>query len=123
MGLSVAGFPNTFVVAGPGCPAPLSNVVLSIEIHIEWIANMLKKLEAEGVTTFEPTAAAEHEWTDHVNAVSDSTLMRFADSWYVGANVEGKARVNVVYMGGVAPYEAELLGVANDNYRGFTLTH
>ena len=49
--------------------------------------------------------------------------MRFADSWYVGANVEGKARVNVVYMGGVAPYEAELLEVANDNYRGFTLTH
>jgi len=123
MGLSVAGFPNTFVVAGPGCPAPLSNVVLSIEIHIEWIANMLKMLEAESVTTFEPTAAAEQEWTDHVNAVSDSTLMRFANSWYVGANVEGKARVNVVYMGGVAPYEAELLEVANDNYRGFTLTH
>ena len=122
MGLSVAGFPNTFVVAGPGCPAPLSNVVLSIEIHIEWIAKMLAKLEAEGVATFEPTEAAEQEWTDHVNAVSDSTLMRFADSWYVGANVEGKARVNVVYMGGVAPYEAELLEVATDNYRGFALT-
>lgn len=123
MGLSVAGFPNTFVVTGPGCPAPLSNVVLSIEIHIEWIANMIAKLEADGVTTFEPTAAAEQEWTDHVNAVSDSTLMRFSNSWYVGANVEGKARVNLVYMGGVAPYEAELKEVSDDNYRGFALTH
>ena len=123
MGLTVAGFPNTFVVTGPGCPAPLSNVVLSIEIHVEWIANMIKKLEADGVSTFEPTQAAEQGWTDHVNAVSDSTLMRFATSWYVGANVEGKARVNLVYMGGVAPYEAELQEVANDSYRGFTLTH
>jgi len=123
MGLSVAGFPNTFVVTGPGCPAPLSNVVLSIEIHIEWIANMIAKLEADGVSTFEPTAAAEQEWTDHVNAVSDSTLMRFSNAWYVGANVEGKARVNLVYMGGVAPYEAKLKEVADDNYRGFALTH
>lgn len=122
MGLSVAGFPNTFVVTGPGCPAPLSNVVLSIEIHIEWIANMLSKLKQDGITVFEPKAEAEQEWTDHVNDVSDSTLMRFASSWYVGANVEGKARVNLVYMGGVAPYEQELLEVASDGYRGFTLT-
>ena len=122
MGLAVAGFPNTFVVTGPGCPAPLSNVVLSIEIHIEWIADMIAKLEHDGVAVFEPSAAAEQEWTDHVNEVSDSTLMRFASSWYVGANVEGKARVNLVYMGGVAPYEQELKKVAADGYRGFTLT-
>jgi cation diffusion facilitator CzcD-associated flavoprotein CzcO len=122
MGLSVAGFPNTFVVTGPGCPAPLSNVVLSIEIHIEWIAEMLAQLERDSVAVFEPTAEAEQEWTDHVNEVSDSTLMRFASSWYVGANVEGKARVNLVYMGGVAPYEQELRAVATDRYRGFTLT-
>jgi cyclohexanone monooxygenase len=122
MGLSVAGFPNTFVVTGPGCPAPLSNVVLSIEIHVEWIANMLKTLERDGVKVFEPSAEAEQSWTDHVNEVSDSTLMRFATSWYVGANVEGKARVNLVYMGGVAPYEQELKQVATDGYRGFTLT-
>jgi cation diffusion facilitator CzcD-associated flavoprotein CzcO len=122
MGLAVTGFPNTFVITGPGCPAPLSNVVLSIEIHVEWISEMLEKLERDGVKVFEPTTEAEQSWTDHVNEVSDATLMRFASSWYVGANVEGKARVNLVYMGGVAPYEAELKEVATDGYRGFTLT-
>jgi len=122
MGVTVSGFPNTFVATGPGSPAPLSNVVLSIEIHVEWIATMIAALEAEGISAFEPTAEAEQVWTDHVNEVSDTTLMRFATSWYVGANVEGKARVNLVYMGGVAPYEAELKKVATDGYRGFKLT-
>ena len=122
LGLTVAGFPNMFVATGPGSPAPLSNVVVSIETHVEWIANMLASLESQGVTSFEATPAAEQEWTDHVNAVTDETLMRFADSWYTGTNVAGKPRVNVVYLGGCAPYEQQLINVAADGYRGFVLT-
>lgn len=122
MGLSVAGFPNMFVATGPGSPAPLSNVVVSIETHVEWIAGMLATLEADHVSSFEATAEAEQEWTDHVNEVSDSTLMRFSDSWYTGTNVAGKPRVNVVYLGGCAPYESRLKEIAAEGYRGFTLT-
>jgi cation diffusion facilitator CzcD-associated flavoprotein CzcO len=122
LGLTVAGFPNMFVATGPGSPAPLSNVVVSIETHVEWISNMLAWLESQGVTSFEPTPAAEHEWTDHVNEVSDSTLMRYSDSWYTGTNVAGKPRVNVVYLGGCAPYEQQLTDVAADGYRGFIVT-
>lgn len=122
MGIAVAGFPNMFVATGPGSPAPLSNVVVSIETHVEWITSMLATLETQHVSSFEATAEAEQEWTDHVNEVSDSTLMRFSDSWYTGTNVAGKPRVNVVYLGGCAPYESRLKEVAADGYRGFTLT-
>jgi len=122
MGVAVAGFPNMFVATGPGSPAPLSNVVVSIETHVEWISNMLASLESAGVTSFEPTVEAEQEWTDHVNEVSDSTLMRFSDSWYTGTNVAGKPRVNVVYLGGCAPYEERLNEIAAEGYRGFVLS-
>jgi len=122
LGIAVAGFPNMFVVAGPGSPGPLSNVVLSLEQHVEWITAMLTFLEKEGVTTFDPTVEAERAWDDHVAELSNGTLMRFADSWYTGTNVAGKPRGNVVYMGGLAPYEKEIIEVATHGYLGFTLT-
>jgi cyclohexanone monooxygenase len=122
MGIAVAGFPNMFVATGPGSPSALSNVVLSIEQHVEWIAATIAHLENEGITAIEPTPEAEKAWGEHVAEVSDSTLMRFSDSWYTGTNVEGKPRVNAVYVGGVATYESELHAVAADGYRGFTLT-
>ena len=122
LGVAVAGFPNMFVATGPASPAPLSNVVVSIEIHVEWIARMLNDLREQGIHVFEPTEAAEQEWVAHTNDITDQTLMRFSDSWYVGSNVSGKPRVQMVYLGGVAPYESALLDVADDNYRGFTLT-
>lgn len=122
LGLAVSGFPNSFIVAGPGSPGPLSNVVLSIEQHVEWITNMLAFLDKEGVTVFEATPEAEKRWDDHVAELSDSTLMRYSTAWYSGANIAGKPRGNVVYMGGVAPYEEELMDIATRGYPGFTLT-
>jgi len=122
LGLAVAGFPNMFIATGPGSPSALSNVVLSIEQHVEWISHMLADIRAKGITVFEPTAEAESGWVNHVAEVSDSTLLRYADSWYTGTNVEGKPRVNVIYLGGVGPYEAILQEVAADGYRGFALT-
>jgi acetone monooxygenase len=79
-------------------------------------------LGKEKVTTFEADQDAEHAWDEHVAELSNGTLMRFADSWYAGTNVAGKPRGNVVYMGGVAPYEEELLEVAAHGYPGFALT-
>jgi cation diffusion facilitator CzcD-associated flavoprotein CzcO len=122
LGLTVAGFPNMFVATGPGSPSALSNVVLSIEQHVEWIADMLTFVRENDITAFEATAEAEAEWVAHVAEVSDGTLMRYSDSWYTGTNIAGKPRVNVVYLGGVAPYEAALRDVAAAGYRGFTLT-
>ena len=122
LGIAVAGFPNMFVVAGPGSPGPLSNVVLSLEQHVEWITAMLTFLGKEGITTFDPTVEAERAWDDHVAELSNGTLMRLADSWYTGTNVAGKPRGNVVYMGGLAPYEKEIIEVATHGYLGFTLT-
>ena len=122
MGITVSGFPNMFVATGPASPGALSNVVLSIEQHVEWIAEMLTFVRREGITSFDPTPDAEAAWGEHVANVSDGTLMRFSDSWYTGTNVEGKPRVNVVYLGGVATYESELRDVAAEGYRGFALT-
>ncbi len=122
MGIAVAGFPNMFVATGPASPAPLSNVVVSIEVHVEWIADMLTFLRDKGTPTFDATTEAEQSWVDHANSITDQTLMRFSDSWYTGSNVEGKPRVQMVYLGGVAGYEAALKDVAADNYRGFALS-
>lgn len=122
LGLAVAGFPNMFTATGPASPAPLSNVVVTIEVQVEWMAQMLSDMRDRGATVFEPTEAGEQEWVDHANSITDATLMRYSDSWYVGSNVAGKPRVQMVYLGGVAPYESTLLDVAADNYRGFALT-
>lgn len=122
MGIGVAGFPNMFVATGPASPAPLSNVVVSIEIHVEWIAEMLTYMRENKLSVFEPTAEAEQSWVDHANEITDQTLMRFSDSWYTGSNVEGKPRVQMVYLGGVANYETALKEIAADNYRGLALS-
>lgn len=122
LGLAVSGFPNTFIVAGPGSPGPLSNVVLSLEQHVEWISTMLAFLEKKDITVFDATPEAEKQWGDHVAELSDATLMRYSTAWYAGANIAGKPRGNVVYMGGVAPYEEELIDIATHGYPGFTLT-
>ena len=103
-------------------PAPLSNVVVSIEVHVDWIGEMLEYMREKNLTKWEATAAAEQEWVDHANEITDQTLMRFSDCWYTGTNVPGKPRVQIVYLGGVAPYESKLKEVAADGYAGFALS-
>ena len=123
MGLSVSGFPNSFMVTGPGSPSASSNVVLSIEQHVEWIADMLQFLREKNIATFNPTEAAEQEWVDHVAEVAAPTIFPKADTWYTGTNIPGKPRVVIQYLGGVGPYEAALKEVAADNYRGFAFSN
>ena len=121
LGLAVAGFPNLFVVTGPGSPSVLSNMIPSIEQHVDWIADFLVYLRQHQYGEFEATTDAEYAWVTHVNALADSTLFPLADSWYVGANILGKPRVFMPYIGGVKPYRQKCDAVAARGYEGFIL--
>ena len=122
LGLSVAGFPNLFVVAGPGSPSVLSNVVVSIEQHVEWIAACLRHMRERSLTMVEAEPASESAWVEHVNALADRTLYPLARSWYSGDNIAGKPRVFMPYVGGVKRYREHYEQVAAEGYQGFVLS-
>ena len=122
LGLMIAGFPNMFCVAGPGSPSVLSNVVVSIEQHVEWIADTLDRLRADGHATMEADRQAQTEWVAHVGEVAAQTLFMKASSWYLGANVPGKPRVFMPYPAGVGRYREICDDVAAEGYRGFVLS-
>ncbi|MBQ6642894.1 MAG: NAD(P)/FAD-dependent oxidoreductase [Saccharopolyspora sp.] len=121
LGLGVAGFPNMFLLAGPGSPSVLTNMITSIEQHVEWTARCIEHVRAGGYESIEATAAAEDEWVAHVNEVADGTLFPRGNSWYLGANIPGKERVFMPYAGGFATYEDTCEQIAADDYRGFLL--
>jgi cation diffusion facilitator CzcD-associated flavoprotein CzcO len=122
LGLAVAGFPNLFMVTGPGSPSVLSNMAVSIEQHVDWITDCIEAMRERGVSRIEATEQAEEEWVRHVSALADATLYPVANSWYVGANIPGKPRVFMPYVGGCGPYRQECDEVAADGYRGFILS-
>ena len=103
LGLMMAGFPNLFMITGPGSPSVLSNMAVSIEQHVDWIADRLATSATEA-RPIEPTETAEAGWVRHVNDCADITLFPPANSWYMGANVPGKPRVFLPYVGGVDVY-------------------
>ena len=119
LGLGVAGFPNLFLITGPGSPSVMSNMIISIEQHVDWIADCLTWMRAHGYNTIEAAPEAEQAWVDHVNAVADATLFPRANSWYMGANVPGKPRVFMPYIGGVGMYRQKCDEVAALDYAGF----
>jgi len=120
LGLGVAGFPNLFTVSGPGSPSVLTNMIVSIEQHVDWIAACLATLRDAGRTTIEATEAAEDAWVHHVNAVADRTLFPSCNSWYLGANVPGKTRV-FMPLPGFPEYVAKCNEVVARGYEGFTI--
>ena len=122
LGLAAAGFPNMFLVTGPGSPSVLSNMVCSIEQHIDWIADCIGYLRDRELQTIEATAEAEETWVAHVAEVAEMTLFPRANSWYVGANIPGKPRVFMPYLGGVGAYRTHCEGVAQSGYEGFALS-
>ena len=101
LGLMTTGFPNFFTITGPQSPSVLSNMVVSIEQHVDWIADCLQRLRAENLDRIEPTPLAEAGWVQHNQDCADITLYPRANSWYMGANVPGKPRVFLPYVGGV----------------------
>jgi len=122
LGLMTAGFPNFFMLTGPGSPSVLSNMAVSIEQHVDWVAGCLKDMREEGLDTIEPTELAESGWNQHVQDCAAITLMPTANSWYMGANVPGKPRVFLPYIGGVDGYRQACDDVAGQGYLGFRMT-
>ncbi|MFO1026188.1 MAG: NAD(P)/FAD-dependent oxidoreductase [Acetobacteraceae bacterium] len=121
LGLMTAGFPNLFMITGPGSPSVLSNMMVSIEQHVDWITDCLAHLTGHQLDCIEPTSASEDAWVEHVNEVAHGTLYPSAASWYMGANIPGKPRVFMPYIGGVGAYRAKCAEIAADGYRGFRL--
>ncbi|KJE21825.1 putative flavoprotein involved in K+ transport [Frankia torreyi] len=122
LGLGMSGFPNLFVVAGPGSPSVISNAFVSLEQHVDWIGDCLAYLDAHRLTTIEADPAAEDDWVADVNAAAARTLYPQANSWYLGANIPGRPRVFMPYVGGVGRYHKRCAAVAADGYTGFTLS-
>jgi cation diffusion facilitator CzcD-associated flavoprotein CzcO len=122
LGLAVAGFPNLFTITGPGSPSVLSNMIVSIEQHVDWIADCLVHLRAQHRERIEAMAEAEEAWVAHVNEVGHMTLYPLAKSWYMGANVPGKPRIFMPYIGGVGVYRQKCDEVAAAGYAGFRVS-
>ena len=122
LGLMSAGFPNLFVITGPGSPSVLSNMIVSIEQHVDWIADCLGYMRERGLDTMEAQMDAEDKWVAHVNEVAYATLYPQANSWYMGANIPGKPRIFMPYIGGVGPYRKICNDVAAKGYEGFVMT-
>jgi cation diffusion facilitator CzcD-associated flavoprotein CzcO len=121
LGLAMAGFPNLFTITGPLSPSVLSNMVVSIEQHVDWVTDCIAYLRSHGFAAIEATQAAQDEWVQHVADVGSFTLFPQAESWYTGANVPGKPRVFMPYIGGVGEFRLKCDAVAASGYEGFTL--
>jgi len=120
LGLGVAGFPNLFTISGPGSPSVLTNMIVSIQQHVEWITDCLVHMRDHGYSRIEANERAEDEWVGHVNAVANTTLYPSCNSWYLGSNVPGKTRVFMPLVG-FPPYVEKCNEVATKGYEGFTL--
>jgi cyclohexanone monooxygenase len=122
LGLMVSGFPNMFVVTGPGSPGVKTQMIASIEQHVDWIADCIGHMRKEGFDRIEASPQAELDWVHHVNQVADSTLYPLANSWYMGANIPGKPRVFMPYVGGYDRYKRHCDAIAAKGYEGFRLS-
>jgi cation diffusion facilitator CzcD-associated flavoprotein CzcO len=120
LGLGVPQFPNLFIVAGPGSPSVLTNMVLAAEQHVDWIIDCIEYMRSHDLQTIEATDEAAHTWVDHVNGVAAQTLYPTCNSWYLGANIPGKARVFMPLLG-FPDYEVRCNEVASTGYPGFQL--
>ena len=120
LGLAVARFPNLFTVTGPGSPSVLTNMVTSIEQHIEWITACIEYLRANGLRSIEADRAAQDEWAERVNRFAGPIQVHpSCNSWYLGTNVPGKTRSYMPYTGGLTRYMAKCDEVVASGYAGF----
>ena len=120
LGIAVSGFPNMFVIVGPGSPSLLSNVLLSTEEQIDWLSELFAYCRAQGIREVEASAEAEQKWVEHVNERAQETLYLKTPSYYLGAEMPGKPRVFMPYSGGVRGYRRILMKIAAKNYDGFS---
>ena len=121
LGLSTVGFPNFFMITGPGSPSVLAQMIQSIEQHADWMVDCMAHMRDVGAQTFEPTLEAQDAWVEHVNEVSEISLRSTCSSWYVGANIPGRPRVFMPYIGGFPIYVQKCNDVQTNGYEGFVL--
>lgn len=122
LGLAVAGFPNLFTITGPSSPSVLSNMLVSIEQHVDWISDCISWMAERNLATIEATTEAEDEWATHTSLQAHLSLYPKANSWYMGANVPGKTRMFMAYVGGVGTYRQVCDSIAAADYEGFTFS-
>ena len=122
LGVAMAGFPNLFTITGPGSPSVLTNMLPTIEQHVEWIADMLGYMAGRGLRLCEPTREAEDGWVAHADEVAGRTLRYTCSSWYLGVNIPGKPRAFMPYIGGFPRYVARCNEIAANGYEGFVLS-
>ncbi|MDG2302833.1 MAG: NAD(P)/FAD-dependent oxidoreductase [Gammaproteobacteria bacterium] len=119
LGLSVSGFPNLFIMTGPGSPSVLANMVVGSEQHGEWISECIQHIEDNNLMTIEASETAEINWVEHINNIADTTIYPTCNSWYLGANIPGKPRIFMPYVGGFQRYERKCKAVQAENYAGY----
>ena len=124
LGLQISGFPNLFMVTGPGSPSVLCNMLVAIEQHINWISDCISHMEGNGLSQIEPTEQAEEQWVVQVNQVAEGTMYTApsCNSWYLGANIPGKPRIFMPYVGGYPQYKARCDEIVANGYEGFSLS-
>jgi cyclohexanone monooxygenase len=122
LGVMSAGFPNLFIITGPGSPSVLSNMIVSIEQHVDWIADCIGYMRERDLDAMEANRDAEDNWVAHVNEVASTTLYPQANSWYMGANIPGKPQIFMPYIGGVGAYRQICNDIAAKGYEGFAMT-
>jgi cyclohexanone monooxygenase len=121
LGLAAAGFPNLFMIVGPGSPSALANVIVQIEQHVDWVCGCIASMRANGRSTIEAPPEAEQAWVEHVDAVAQRTIFPGCNSWYLGANIPGKPR-RFMALFGFPPYVQKCDEVAARDYEGFRFT-
>jgi cyclohexanone monooxygenase len=119
LGLMTEAFPNLFMITGPGSPSVKSNMIISIEQHVDMVTESILHMRDHGLDLMEPELTAEDEWVDHVQETANKTLFPRANSWYMGANIAGKPRLFMPYIGGVGRYRRTCEEIVADGYRGF----
>jgi cation diffusion facilitator CzcD-associated flavoprotein CzcO len=120
LGLGTTGFPNLFIIAGPGSPSVLANVIVAIEQHVDWLATCLDHMRQNRFESIEACLEAQNAWVEHVNAVAAKTVYTQCNSWYLGANILGKPKVFMPLIGFPA-YVDKCNEVAARGYEGFML--
>jgi cyclohexanone monooxygenase len=121
LGVASAGFPNLFTITGPGSPSVLASMIQAIEQHVDWMADCMAHLRDLGAATIEPVQRYEDEWIEHVNEVSKISLRSTCSSWYVGANIPGRPRVFMPYIGGFPIYVQKCNEVMSNGFEGFVI--
>jgi cation diffusion facilitator CzcD-associated flavoprotein CzcO len=121
LGVATAGFPNLFMITGPGSPSILANFPVCIEQHVDWITDCIVRVREQNLDIIEPSVAAEQEWARMIAEEANKTLLPLANSWYMGANIPGKPRVFLAYPNGIHTYTELCAGIAERGYEGFEL--